>query len=163
MKTIVCALVCLLWLAFAVPSCLASRVEVEAEAVAVLEAAMEAKDVRLLLRFPLPEEVKGRSVDFACISLVADCASEKGMVSLQAFPVTTEWESESVAWDKSLGAFTVSEAGTGETLEFDVTEFVNGWLAEPEKNLGVVVKASAPYWGTPALSKGRLPKLTIVY
>jgi hypothetical protein len=123
----------------------------------------------------LPDILVRKSVDFACAEFDVSCTGVKGAVSLEAFRVTTAWDATSVGWsgpwlkdggdwDGEMSADWVVPAGEGKTVYLDVTDFVNGWLKEPSRNFGILVKVSEPSLGT--FSTGRsqeLPKLRILY
>jgi hypothetical protein len=109
------------------------------------------------------------------VSFVADCAGVEGGVSFQGFALTKAWDASTVSWsapwdktggdwDKGLSAYGISETGSGKTVELDVTEFANGWLKEPSKNFGILVKVSGPYLGTFSTTGAQgIPKLRILY
>jgi hypothetical protein len=148
--------------------------EVGESQVAVIKPSAESSEARLLVQFTLPEILAGYSIGFACISFGADCAGDEGRVSFQVFPVSRAWDARTVSWanpwDKAggdwnarLSAYGISEAGSGKTVELDVTDFANGWLKEPSKNFGVLVKVSGPFFGTFSLNGVQAPKLRILY
>jgi hypothetical protein len=172
MYTILLMLVCLgVW----VGSSWSRSLEIEAAQVAEIRPSEKSEDLRLLVSFELPDTLQGKSIDFACVSFVADCAGVEGGVSFQGFAVTKAWDASTVSWespwdksggdwDKSLSAYWISEAGSGKTVELDVTEFAKGWLREPSRNFGILVKVSGPFFGsfTPERSQ-EVPKLKILH
>ncbi|MFH0779195.1 MAG: DNRLRE domain-containing protein [Candidatus Eisenbacteria bacterium] len=153
---------------------LGETVEIEAQDAAVIGPGGDSDELRLLVRFSMPEVLSEGTVDFACMMFEADCEGEKGLFSSQAFALAKEWSSETVSWgegwdkaggdwDKSLSSYSIGEVGDGRTVEFDVTDFVNGWLAEPSKNFGLIVKVSGPYLGTFAVKRAKAPRLRILH
>ncbi|MFH0777723.1 MAG: DNRLRE domain-containing protein [Candidatus Eisenbacteria bacterium] len=153
---------------------MARTLDVDASEVAVIRPSAKSDTLRLLVKFAMPEDLSKYPADFACVSFGADCTSEAGTISFQAFALTRDWNAETVSWtgawdkaggdwDKSLSSYSVDEIGTGKTLEFDVTDFVNRWLKEPSKNFGIIVKVSGPYSGAFEVSKASAPKLKILY
>ncbi len=152
----------------------ARTLELEATQVAVIKPAADSDDLRFLVQFDLPRFLEGRSVDFGCISFGADCAGENGAVSFQAFVVTRAWDQEIVSWsdswdtpggdwDSSSSAYCINEAGDGQTIKLDVTDFVNAWLKDSSKNFGVIIKVSGPFFGTFSVPGGAPPTLTLLY
>jgi len=148
---------------------------VNATDVVVIRSSVASQDVRFLIKFPLPEVLTGKSVDFARVEFGAGCKGARGVVSLEAFRVTTAWNAVSVNWtqpwrkaggdwDSDMSMDWVVPAGEGKTVHFDVTDFVNGWLKEPSSNFGILVKVSEPFMGTfsTAAAQG-LPKLRVLY
>ncbi len=152
----------------------ARTLELEATQVAAIKPAADSDDLRFLVQFDLPGFLEGRSIDFACISFGADCAGEDGAVSFQAFAVTRAWGQETVSWEGSWetpggdwnghsSAYSITEAGSGETVQFDVTDFVNAWLKNPSKNFGIIVKVSGPFFGTFSVWREVPPRLELLY
>jgi hypothetical protein len=152
----------------------AKELLIKADEVTGIRPSHESTDLRLLMKFTLPEELGGKSVDFACVSLDVSCAGEKGVVSVEAFRVTTDWDASSVSWcgpwtsdggdwDSDMSADWVVAEGEGKTVYLDITDFVNGWLREPSKNSGIIVKVSGPFAGTFELNPIRTPNLRILY
>jgi hypothetical protein len=166
------ALVCLaLW----VGSCWSRSLEVDASQVALIRPSAESSDARLLVQFTLPDILTGHSIDFACVSFGVNSSGVGGRVSFQAFPVSRSWDARGVSWtspwekaggdwNSRLSAYEISEAGSGKTVNLDVTDFANGWLREPSRNFGVLVKVSGPFLGTfsSTVAQG-MPKLKILY
>ena len=153
----------------------AKELLIKANEVAGIHPSDKSVDLRLLMRFTLPEELRDKSVDFACVSFDASCAGEKGAVSLEAFRVTTRWDASSVSWsgpwekdggdwDADASADWVVAEGDGKTAYLDVTDIVNGWLEEPSSNLGILVKVGEPFSGT-FTAEGALesPQLRVLY
>ncbi|MCX5800879.1 MAG: DNRLRE domain-containing protein [Candidatus Eisenbacteria bacterium] len=148
--------------------------EVDASQVAVIKPSAESTETRLLVQFTLPEILAGHSVDFASLSFGADCVGDEGMVSFQAYAITSAWDAKSVSWtgswekaggdwDGRHSACEISEVGSGKELSFDVTDFANAWLREPSKNFGVLVKVSGAFSGTFSVDRVSAPKLRILY
>jgi len=164
-------LVCLgLWMG----TCSSRSLEVEASQVAVIKPSAESSETHLLVQFTLPDILAGYSMDFACVSFVADCAGDEGRVSFQAFPLSRAWDPRTVTWaspwekaggdwSSRVSAYEISDAGSGKTVNLDVTDFANGWLREPSKNFGVLVKVSGPFFGTFLLNEVQVPKLRVLY
>ena len=170
--TILSVLLCfVVW----VGDCWSLSLEVDATQVAVIKPWEESQDVRLLVSFALPDTLEGKSIDFACVSFEADCAGDEGGVSFQGFPLTKAWDAKSVSWespwdvaggdlDRGLSAYGISEAGSGKIMELDVTEFARGWLKEPSRNFGIIVKVSGPFLGTFSTENSQqVPKLRVLY
>jgi hypothetical protein len=170
--TILLLLICLgVW----VGSSWSRSLELDATQVAVIGPSEKSEDVRLLLSFELPDTLQGKSIDFACVSFVADCAGVEGGVSFQGFALTKAWDASTVSWespwdraggdwDRRLSAYGISEVGSAKTVELDVTDFAKGWLKEPSKNFGIIVKVSGPFLGTFATDEAReVPKLRVLY
>ena len=152
----------------------AKELLIEADQVAGIRSSAESTDLRLLMRFPMPEKLAGKSVDFACVFFDVTCAGEKGVVSLEAFRVTSEWDASSVSWsgpwvkdggdwDGDASADWVVAEGEGKAVYLDLTDFVNGWLNEPSRNFGVIVKVSGPFLGTFDVNPTRTPSLKVLY
>lgn len=174
MKSIFSLLLVTLVVALCPGQALGRSVQVEATEMAVIRPSAESDELRLLLRFSMPEVLEGGPVDFACVSFEADCAGDEGAVSFQAFALTRSWDEETASWtgswetpggdwDRSLSAYWVGETGEGKTVQLDVTDFVNNWLAEPSENFGIVVKISGPFLGTFEVNAGSAPGLRILY
>jgi hypothetical protein len=153
----------------------AKELLIKADEVAGIHPSDKSVDLRLLMRFTLPEELQGKSVDFACVSFDVSCAGEKGAVSLEAFRVTTDWDASSVSWsgswakdggdwDADVSADWVVAEGDGKTAYLDVTDIVNGWLKEPSGNFGILVKVGEPFSGTFSAAGSRwIPTLRVLY
>jgi len=149
--------------------------EVDATQVAVIKPTLQSTEARLLIQFAMPQVLAGSSVDFACVSFGTDCTGDRGAVSFQAFPLTKAWDAKSVSWtgtwtkaggdwNDRVSAYSVSGTGAGKTVSLDITDFANGWLKEPSKNFGIIVKVSAPFLGTFSTAAVQaLPKLMILY
>jgi hypothetical protein len=73
------------------------------------------------------------------------------------------WEKAGGDWSSRVSAYEISDAGSGKTVNLDVTDFANGWLREPSKNFGVLVKVSGPFFGTFLLNEVQVPKLRVLY
>ena len=156
-------------------NCWSRSLELDAAQVAVIKPSEESEDVRLLVSFALPDSLEGKSIDLACVSFVADCAGVEGGVSFQGFAVTKAWDASAVSWespwdraggdwDKGLSAYWISEAGSDKTVYLDVTDFARGWLKEPSKNFGIIVKISGPFFGTFSTDGVQeVPKLRVLY
>ena len=140
-----------------------------------IRSSVASQDIRLLIKFPLPEVLAGKSVDFARVEFGAGCKGAKGVVSLEAFRITTAWNAAGVSWtqpwskaggdwDSDMSIDWVVPAGEGKTVYLDITDFVNGWLEKPSSNFGILVKVSEPFLGTfsTAAAQG-LPKLRVLY
>jgi hypothetical protein len=160
--------------AFWAGSCWSRSLEVDASQVAVVKSSAKSSDASLLVQFTLPDILAGYSIDFACISFGADCSGDEGTVSFQAFALARGWDARTVSWtapwEKAdgdwggrLSAYDISEAGSGRTVELDVTDLANGWLKEPSKNFGVLVKVSGPFFGSFSPDRSHAPKLRILY
>jgi hypothetical protein len=55
-------------------------------------------------------------------------------------------------------------AGEGKPVYLDITDFVNGWLKEPSKSFGILVKVSEPLSGSFSTDGAqREPELKILY
>jgi hypothetical protein len=165
-------LVCLgVW----VGNCWGRSLEVDAKQAAEIKPSEGSEDVRLVVRFEVPDTLEGKSIDFACVSFGADCSGVEGGVSFQGFPLSKAWDGKTVSWespwdraggdwDNGVSACGISEAGSGKTVELDVTEFANRWLKEPSKNFGILVKVSGPFFGTFSTDRSQgVPKLRILY
>jgi hypothetical protein len=164
---------------FLLPLCLttveAKELLLDAAEVASIRPSVDSQEMRFLVRFAMPEELEGKTVDFACVSFDVSSSGEKGAVSLEAFRVTTSWDASSVSWsepwvkdggdwDEGESADWVTAEGEGKIVYLDVTDFVNGWLAEPAGNFGIVVKVSEPFSGTfTTQGSQELPKLRVLY
>jgi hypothetical protein len=148
---------------------------VNATDVVVIRSSVASQDVRFLIKFPLPEVLTGKSVDFARVEFGAGCKGAKGVVSLEAFRVTTAWNVAGVSWtqpwgkaggdwDSDMSADWIVPVGEGKPVYLDITDFVNGWLEKPSGNLGILVKVSEPFLGTFSTAAGQgLAKLRVLY
>lgn len=167
------ALLFLVCSAFAVGE--ARELFLKATDMVAIRSTFASQDTRLLVKFQMPDILTGKSVDFAGAELAVGSGGEKGIVSLEAFQVTTAWNSASVSWahpwsksggdwDNTVSADAVVPVGEGKTAYLDITDFVNGWLKDPSNNFGILVKVSEPYAGTlSAIGSQGLPKLRILY
>jgi hypothetical protein len=175
MKSRVVLPLLLLFVALLLTTVEARELFVSATDVVAIRSSVASQDTRLLVRFPLPEVLAGKSVDFARVGFNVGCRGNKGAVSLEAFRVTTAWNAASVSWtqpwrkaggdwDEDTSVDGVVPAGEGKPVYLDITDFVNGWLKEPSSNFGILVKVSEPFLGTfsTAAAQG-LPKLRILY
>ncbi|MCX5801571.1 MAG: DNRLRE domain-containing protein [Candidatus Eisenbacteria bacterium] len=164
-----------LLLALPVMAVEARELVVEATDVVAIRPSVASQDMRLLIKFALPEALSRNSVDFACAEFDVGCRGAKGAVSLEAFQVTTAWDKASVSWagpwkkvggdwDDDVSAECVLPVGDGKTAYLDITDFVNVWLEEPSKNFGILVKVSEPLSGSFSRdeAQGR-PRLRILY
>ncbi|MCX5801449.1 MAG: DNRLRE domain-containing protein [Candidatus Eisenbacteria bacterium] len=175
MKTRVMLPFFLLLLAVSITSVGAKELFVDAADVAAISSSEGSGDTRFLVEFALPEELEGKVVDFACVSFDVSSSGEAGVVSLEAFRVTTAWDAVSVGWsepwakaggdwDDGASADWVAPTGDGETVYLDVTDFVAGWLAEPSSNFGIVVKVSEPFSGVFSADRSQgAPRLRVLY
>ncbi len=175
MKTRVVLLLMLFLLLLCLAPAEARELSLKADEVVGIRPSDTSGELRLLMKFVLPEELEGKSVDFACVSFDASCAGEKGAVSLEAFRVTTDWDAATVSWsgpwkedggdwDSGVSADWVVAAGDGKTVYLDVTDFVNVWLKEPSRNFGILVKVGEPFFGSLAADVSHeLPALRVLY
>jgi len=89
-------------------------------------------------------------------------SGETGAVQTVSWDVS--WDTPGGDWDRSLSAYGIAEVGSAKTVELDVTEFARGWLKEPLKNFGVIVKVSGPFVGTFSTEgPTQEPRLRILY
>ncbi|MCX5801406.1 MAG: DNRLRE domain-containing protein [Candidatus Eisenbacteria bacterium] len=175
MKRICVALLTLVCLGLIVADSSARTLELEPAKVAVISPSDNSNTSELLMKFAMPEVLSGHSVDFANLTFQANCGGQEDAVVLQAFALTRDWDEETVSWtmpwqtrggdcNKRSSAHCISEKGCREPLQFDLTDVVNGWLEEPSKNFGVLVKVSGPFSGGLSTDKSQgSPKLSILY
>jgi len=149
--------------------------EIDASQVAVIKPSAQSTETRLLLQFTLPEVLTKHPIDFACVSFGVNAAGDEGRVSFQAFPLTTAWDARTVSWtthwekdggdwNGRLSAYEISEAGSGKSVNLDITDFANSWRKDSSTNLGIIVKVSGPFRGTFVLDEAQgTAKLRVLY
>ena len=141
-------------------ACQGRDMAVEASAVAVIRAP-ESAESRTLVKFELPGEVAGAEVEFAVVEYAAAVSSSDaaGVVTLDVFPVTTEWDGDTVAWsdgwsaaggdfDPERHAVWTAVSGEGSVVRFDVTEMAAAWVSGTSANLGLIVRSAPGEVGT---------------
>jgi len=132
------------------------------------------------LRFELPDELAGATVELAIVEFRASVTSSDtvGLLVLDAFPVTSEWSSGAAAWaegwdtpggdfDTSRHGVWVTATGSNALVRFDVTGMVRAWVSGASANHGVIVRAASGMIGgaEPVSAVGGRggPSLTVYY
>jgi len=140
----------------------------------------ETAESRALLRFELPDELEGVTVEFATVEYAASVSpgDTTGALTLDVFPVTTEWHGDTVGWadgwstaggdfDREVHAVWTALSGESSVVRFDVTDMVAGWLSGTHPNHGIIVRRAPGEAGAavPVGSGGEHgdPVLTIWY
>lgn len=147
----------LLVLAASVPAG-AARMTLSATDVGYIESDEPPQEGRVLVRFEMPEELRAGAVEFAVLELRTAVTSDEGVncVVVDAFPLTTEWDGATVAWDgawstpggdfdRTEHAVWIARPGEASVVRFDVTGMVSGWASGALANHGVVLVVS-PGW-----------------
>ena len=124
--------------------------------VAVIENPECDAERRTLLKFDLPDQLAGVTIELAIVEFRASVTSSDttGVLMLDAFPVTAEWSSGTAAWtegwDTPGGDFDRSQHGlwavaTGQNslVKFDVTGMVRAWVSGSSTNQGLIVQAAS--------------------
>ena len=159
---------------------IASNVTVSATDLAVITNPENAAETRTLVRFDQPEELVGATVEFAVVEYRASVSSSDaaGVLTMDAFPVTTEWDGDTVEWaggwstaggdfDRQVHAVWTTVAGESSVVRFDVTDMVAAWVSGTSPNRGLIVRAAPGEVGAahPAGTAGErgAPMLTIWY
>ena len=159
----------------------AAQIEIElADAVAVIDAPDVPED-GYLLRFELPDALRGAEVEFAVLEFRADVEADgqsEGL-TIEAFAALEEWDPESAGAgtdrggaalvDRGCHAMWAAETGSSSLVRLDVTDMVKRWHDEPSANHGLVVTTSVGESGgiTPELEaegeRGSTVTLTVWY
>lgn len=157
-----------------------ASISVPAADVAVITNPECAAETRGLVRFDLPEELDGMTIEFAVVEFRACVAASDaaGMLTLDVFPVATEWSGGAAAWadgwttaggdyDRTLHAVWTAASGEDSVVRFDVTTFARAWASGARPNNGIIVLAAVEGAGgiEPAGAAGgpALPTLTVYY
>jgi len=172
--------VALLMLVATAPPGQGASISVPAADVAVITNPESAAETRILVRFDLPEELAGTTIEFAVVEFRA-CAvtsDAAGMLTVDVFPVTTEWSGDAAAWadgwsgaggdfDRSLHAVWTAAAGENSVVRFDVTTFARAWASGARPNNGMIVLAAVEGAGgvepDGAAGGPAFPTLTVYY
>jgi hypothetical protein len=109
---------------------------------------------RYLVSFEIPEVLNGATIDFARLRMRAEVTlPEVGSlppVVIEAYPVTTAWDAESVGWstdwETAGGDFNehacatyVSDATETMSVSLDLTHVVQRWVSDETENHGVII------------------------
>jgi hypothetical protein len=145
----------------AVVSADARSVVIPASDLAVISNPEGAAEMRSLMRFDLPEELAGTTIEFAVVEFRATVTGSDaaGVLTLDVFPVTTEWSGDAVAWDegwstpggdfdRTIHAVWTAVSGPSSVVRFDVTDMVAGWASGEYPNCGLIVRSAPGEAGT---------------
>ena len=145
----------LLVLAVAVGPSGAASVLVPAADVALIRNPESGTEMRSLMRFDLSGELAGTTIEFAVVEFraIVTSADAGGVLTLDAFPVTTEWSGDAVAWDegwstpggdfdRTIHAVWTAVSGESSVVRFDVTDMVAAWASGAYPNCGLIVRAA---------------------
>jgi hypothetical protein len=172
------AAVTLVLLATVVPG-KAGSLSVPAADAAVIENPECVAERHTLLRFELPDELAGATIELAIVEFRASVTSSDttGALVLDAFAVTTEWSGGTVGWadgwstpggdfDRFLHGVWTAPSGQSSIVRFDVTSMVRAWASGSCANRGVIVRAGSGMIGgvEPAgMAGGEGSPLLLVY
>jgi hypothetical protein len=167
-------------LAVAPTDSMAAVLTLPASETAVLQNPADLTEQRLLIRFDVPAYLSEGTVEIALLELrtTVISADSPGGVTLNCFPVTTDWVPEAVDWsegwtsaggdhDETSHAMCAAAVSDSSLLRFDVTGIVESWTATDMGNYGVVVTAAPSEAGAledasvEAVAHEHWPKLTI--
>jgi len=128
------------------------EVLLEACDVASIVDPVETTDLRLLMRFEIPEELSSAIIELAVVEFEAGVQADAagGGLALSAFPLTSNWSPASADWasgwenaggdfDRGTHAASVARPSDAALIRLDVTDFVGLWAASPESNVGLIV------------------------
>jgi hypothetical protein len=158
----------------------AAPVSVPVADLAVITNPESATETRSLMRFDLPEELAGATIEFAVVEFTASVSSSDaaGVLTLDAFPVTTEWSGDSAVWaegwstpggdfERSVHAVWTTVSGESSVVRLDATDMVAGWASGAYPNRGLLVRTAPGETGTAepvgAAGDRGAPMLTIWY
>ena len=114
-----------------------------------------------LIHFELPEELRGREIVQASLQLRARYRDKTLPCTVGAYRMLRPWATSQATWQNAtstepwgypgvwpadcefLPLFERAMASGDEWYSFDITSAVNGWLANPASNFGVLVRGSA--------------------
>ncbi len=132
-----------------------ARTTVDVAEVAVLTPPGESGEMpRYLISFEIPEVLDGVAIDFARVRMRAEVTSPGGVslppLVIEAYPVTTPWEAESVGWstgwetaggdfDEHGCATYVGDASQMVSVSLDLTHVVQRWVSDETENYGVII------------------------
>ncbi len=132
----------------------AGQVEVRTEACVTVTNPSDESDVRVVFRFDLPEELRGKTIEAAYVDLDAVAGSETAaVVKLEVRRLSQAWSLADVSWQ---GLWSEAEdaapedgaclltPGTFGTARFEVTGAVQAWVDDPASNRGLAVSAQHP-------------------
>jgi hypothetical protein len=137
--------------------------------VAVISNPSDAQEIRVLVRYEIPEFLTSADILYAQLTGSADAAviEGEGAVELEVLPVAKQWSPGSVSWtspwtqpggDLDGGfqrSFLVRQGS--QPIRIDVTELVTEWATGERANTGLMLRASSFFGGTfslPAQSGG---------
>jgi hypothetical protein len=158
----------------------AASISVPAADIALIRNPESLTETRSLMRFEVPDELAGATIEFAVVEFSASVTASDaaGVLTLDAFPVTTEWSGDAAVWvggwstpggdfDRLLHAVWAAVSGQSSVVRFDVTDMVAAWLSGAHQNCGLVVRAAPGEAGAaePLGTTGErgAPMLTIWY
>jgi hypothetical protein len=135
-----------------------SKITLTAADVGYIQSGGPRPEGRILVRFEMPEALQVGEVEFAVLELRAPVSTDEGVscVVVDAFPLTTEWDGGTVAWDgtwtdpggdfdRTEHAVWIARPGEDSVLRFDVTDMAADWASGTMANNGVVLAVS-PGW-----------------
>lgn len=148
----------------------------------VLSNPLNAKDMRILVRYAVPESLMSAEILHAQLFCDIDATVGEGEAALEieSVPITRPWSSASASWtepwteaggdvDRSLKGYYLVQRDA-ETARIDVTDLVVQWTRGERVNAGLMLKVSGIFRGTfslPATAAGggtaRAPVIRIWY
>jgi hypothetical protein len=129
----------------------AGQVEVRTEAWVTVTNPTDESEARVVFRFDLPEELRGKTIEAAYVDLDAMAESEAGaVVKLEARRLSRPWNLTEVSWQglwpeaEDMGpedGACLLAPGTFGTARFELTGAVQAWVDDPASNRGLAVSA----------------------
>jgi hypothetical protein len=127
----------------------------------------DAAELRLLLQIDVPRALSEGTVELAILELPyrVACPESTGVVTVEAYLVTTSWSEGSVEWENTWSTpggdvdgtrHAVWEATCGDSarLRFDITDMVSAWAMGEVQDHGLLVKLAPGETGSIDLSGG---------
>ena len=131
----------------------AARVSLTSADTGFIVSPVSTQEGRLLARFDLPNAVVDGAVELAVLELrvCVTCSNGGSGVTIDAFPVTREWNGATVDWgdawatpggdfDRSVHAAWCAARGASSIVRFDVTDMVAAWASQASENRGLIVE-----------------------
>jgi hypothetical protein len=121
-----------------------------------------------IVKFDLPADLAGKRLDGVFIDFVVD-ASPRSEDEAEAtrlvgvFPLTAEPTGATLQYESDIPSVHPIAMGEDRRVRVDITGIVNGWIANPSSNHGLVIGAlTGPDVGTVSLASAGLGPATAV-
>lgn len=119
---------------------------------AVIRSPEEDTDCRFLARFEMSDGLSAGRLELAVLEfrVAVVCPHDVDGLALEAYPVTTPWQGETVGWiegwdtaggdvNRALHTSWTAAPGDSAVMRFDVTDMVAAWTSQETENHGILM------------------------